>query len=355
LLAACSPAAAQTAAPPAQPSDTPFAPESSPTAQLATLTLGPTASPMPTETRPPLPTATAGAIQLFFPTYIPAEGAEYRPPLYPIPWALTAHDHFFFARPISATYPADPYADYTYGSIYFGPDSIHTGVDMPAPRGTDVMAAGPGTVVWSGIGLYSGSRYNVHDPYGIAVAIRHDFGYEDQPLFTIYAHLNDTFTAVGQWVNTGDVIGYVGSTGLTTGPHLHFEVRLGANDFWSTRNPELWMAPPLGYGVLAGRVMNTAGFLMDSQLVTVTSLDTQRSWYTYTYAKLTIHRDSYFDENVVIGSLPAGTYELNIPYGALNRKVTFQILAGQINSFSFQGRLGYQFGEAALPTPTPVP
>jgi hypothetical protein len=101
--------------------------------------------------------------------------------------------------------------------------------------------------------------------------------------------------------------------------------------------------------------LNTAGFLLDSHLVTVTSLDTKRSWFTYTYAKLTVHRDSYFDENVVIGSLPAGTYELNIPYGALNRKVTFQIVPGQINFFSFQGRLGYEFGEAALPAPTAVP
>jgi murein DD-endopeptidase MepM/ murein hydrolase activator NlpD len=226
---------------------------------------------------------------------------------------------------------------------------------MPAPRGSEVMAVGPGTVVWSGYGLFSGYSGYLQDPYGIAVAIRHDFGYQDQPLYTIYGHLNDTKVAVGQWVNTGDVIGYVGSTGHATGPHLHFEVRLGLNDFWSTRNPELWIAPPLGYGVLVGRVMNTAGFLMDSYLVTVTSQDTKRSWYTYTYPKLTIHRDSYYDENVVIGSLPAGTYELNIPYGALNRKITFQIIPGQVNLFSFQGRLGYQFGAAALPVPTAVP
>jgi murein DD-endopeptidase MepM/ murein hydrolase activator NlpD len=294
-------------------------------------------------------------MQIFFPTYILAEGAEYRPPLYPIPWALTAHDHFFFARPIAASYPSDPYADYTYGSVYFGPDSIHTGVDLPAPRNTEVMAAGPGTVVWSGIGLYSGSPYNLNDPYGIAVAIRHDFGYQDQPLYTVYAHLAESDVAVGQWLETGDVLGNVGTTGMTTGPHLHFEVRLGKNDYWSTRNPELWVAPPLGYGVLVGRIMNTAGFLLDSHLVTVTSLDTKRSWYTYTYAKLTIHRDPHFDENVVFGSLPAGIYELNIPYGSLNRKVTFEILPGQINYFGFQGRIGYQFGDSALPTPTPVP
>jgi murein DD-endopeptidase MepM/ murein hydrolase activator NlpD len=293
-------------------------------------------------------------MQLFFPTVIPAKGAEYRPPLYPTPWALSPYDHFYFAAPIAAAYPGDPIWDYRYGGIFFGPDIIHTGVDLPAPRGAGVLAAGPGTVVWAGIGLYSGSSYNLKDPYGLAVAIRHDFGYKDQPLFTVYAHMEDVDVIVGQWVNTGAVVGLVGATGMTTGPHLHFEVRLGENDFWKTRNPELWMSPPQGYGVLVGRVMSTYGQRLDSYYVFLKSLDTEKQYTVMTYGPQVVNSDSYYNENVVMGNLPAGVYELNIPYGALNRKANIQILPGQVTYFSFFGYSGYDFSLPPAPlTGTP--
>ncbi len=354
LSAGCAPVATPTLTPQPvplpsatpQPTDT-ASPTSTPeiATALPTETLPPPASATP----PPLPTATIGAIQLFFPTVIPIEGAEYRPPLYPVPWAISPYDHFYFARPIAATFPAEPEWDYSYGGIYFDPDIIHTGIDLPAPRGTDVLAAGPGTVVWAGMGLYSESPNNSEDPYGKAVAIRHDFGYKNQPLYTIYAHMDDIDVIVGQWLNTGDVVGKVGSTGMTTGPHLHFEVRLGKNDFFYTRNPELWIAPPQGYGVLAGRVMGTGGTPLDKYLVIVKSFEPKQEWDLYTYgSELTLNRDAYYNENVLLGNLPAGLYELDIPYGALNRKTTIQILPGQVTFFTFSGFNGYDF----TPPPT---
>jgi murein DD-endopeptidase MepM/ murein hydrolase activator NlpD len=154
---------------------------------------------------------------------------------------------------------------------------------------------------------------------------------------------------VGQWVNTGDVVGNVGSTGRTTGPHLHFEVRLGKNDFWSTRNPELWLSPPQGYGVLAGRVKSTYGEWLNSYLILLKSLDTKKQYSVKTYGPEAVNSDAYYNENVVLGDLPAGVYELIIPYGALDRKVNIQILPGQITYFSFYGFNGYDF------TPPPVP
>ena len=325
-------------------------PPSTPSIPISLPSKTPTA---PDATEAPLPfvTATLGSVQLFFPTFIPAEGAEYRPPLYPIPWALLPFDHFYFAAPIAATYPGDPIWDYRYGGIYFGPDVIHTGIDLPAPRWAEVLAAGPGTVVWAGIGLFSGSMYDLKDPYGLAVAIRHDFGYKDQPLYTVYAHMEEVDVIVGQWVDTGDIVGNVGSTGHTTGPHLHFEVRLGENDFWKTRNPELWVAPPQGRGVLVGRVTTTYGTLLDSFLIMLKSLDTEKQYSVKTYGLLTVNSDAYYNENVVLGDLPAGNYELNIPWGALNRKVNIQILPGQITYFSFQGYKLYDFA----PPPNPLP
>jgi murein DD-endopeptidase MepM/ murein hydrolase activator NlpD len=318
-----------------------------------------TATPLPTlesEAPPPLPTATIGAMQLFFPTVIPVAGAEYRPPLYPIPWAVGPHDHFYFAAPIAAAYPGEPIWDYRYGGIFFGPNIIHTGVDIPAPRGTSVLAAGPGTVVWASVGLYSGSTLNTKDPYGNAVAIRHDFGYQNQPLYTIYAHMDEIDVSLGEWLNTGDLIGKVGSTGMTTGPHLHFEVRMGKNDFFFTRNPELWLAPPQGEGVLAGRVMDKLKRPLFSHIIIMKNLKTDKAYNAYTYADQVANSDNYYNENVVMGDLPAGVYELNIPYGSFNRKVNVQILPGQITYFSFYGYDGFDFKlPESNPTSTPNP
>jgi murein DD-endopeptidase MepM/ murein hydrolase activator NlpD len=88
---------------------------------------------------------------------------------------------------------------------------MHTGVDWAAPRGTPIMAAGNGTIAYAG--WKSG--------YGKHIRIRHANGYE-----TSYSHM--TGFAAGSRENArvrqGQVIGYVGSTGLSTGPHLHYEV-----------------------------------------------------------------------------------------------------------------------------------
>jgi murein DD-endopeptidase MepM/ murein hydrolase activator NlpD len=310
--------------------------------------------PVITESIPSAPTSTLAALQLFFPTVIPVKGAEYRPPLYPTPWALTPHDHFYFAAPIAANYPGDPESDYLYGGIFFSPDVVHTGDDIPAPRGAEVLAAGSGTVIWAGIGLYSGSKNNLKDPYGLAVAIRHDFGYHDQQLFTVYAHMEEVDVVVGQHVDAGEIVGHIGATGMTTGPHLHFEVRLGENDFWKTRNPVLWMSPPQGYGVLVGRITSTYGTLLTQYTMRVKSLETGISFEINTYGPTTVNSDDYYNENLVLGNLPAGVYELNIPFGALNRIQNIQIFPGQITFFSFHGFNGYDFNPPA-DNPTPHP
>jgi hypothetical protein len=91
---------------------------------------------------------------------------------------------------------------------------LHEGIDWAAPTGTPVVAAGAGTI----------ARANVSDSYGNIVYIDHGGGMESR-----YAHL-DAFApgiAVGVTVTQGQLIGYIGTTGRSTGPHLHFEVRIG--------------------------------------------------------------------------------------------------------------------------------
>ena len=89
-------------------------------------------------------------------------------------------------------------------------------MDIGASRGSSVYAAAGGTVIHAG---WNGG-------YGNCVMINHGNGYT-----TVYGHMDSIAVAVGQTVAMGQVVGYVGSTGNSTGPHLHFEVRSSATAY----------------------------------------------------------------------------------------------------------------------------
>lgn len=309
-----------------------------------------------------IPSPVPDPLRFVFPSPGPAPVSAWRPPLYPIPWGLTPYDHFYFARAIGADQVNWPLAEYRYGGAFL-PDVIHTGVDIPAQRNTPVLAAGPGRVTWAGYGLYLGVK-DTSDPYGLAVAIKHDFGYQGDTLFTVYGHLNRVDVLKGQHVNTGDVLGLVGETGKVTGPHLHFEVRVGKNNFFGSRNPELWIAPPQGWGVLAARIKTTSGALLPDYLVTVSSKETGQVWRVNSYNKGRVNSDPYYRENLVLGDLPAGEYDIEIAYVGFAHNLDLQIIPGMVSYFSFQGRVGFSTelppppGEEFIPppgTPSTVP
>lgn len=296
------------------------------------------------------PAATPRPFSFVFPRQPAPAVSAWRPPLYPVPWAPTAYDHFFFQRPIAADKVNWPLGNYRYGGIFFE-NVVHTGVDIDAPKGTPVLAAGPGKVIWAGVGLYSGLD-NSNDPYGIAVAIRHDFGYQGNMLYTVYGHMARLDVARGQHVEAGEQLGLVGETGFTTGPHLHFEVRMGDNNFFATYNPELWMAPPQGWGILAGRVLNSGGLPVQQQTVVVRSKSTRQTWNVISYgAESGLNSDAYYRENLVIGDLPAGSYQLEAAYLGKTYQIDIEILAGLVNYFTFHGREGFSLG----PPPTETP
>ena len=100
---------------------------------------------------------------------------------------------------------------------------MHAGKDLAAPEGTPVVAALSGTVVSSGLA----------GGYGIAVEIEHDAPRRR----TLYGHLSEIYLRPGQRVRQGEVIGRVGSTGLSTGPHLHFELRRPQGGGWVAMDP----------------------------------------------------------------------------------------------------------------------
>ncbi|MFO6446619.1 M23 family metallopeptidase [Erythrobacter sp. NE805] len=87
----------------------------------------------------------------------------------------------------------------------------HQGIDLAAPTGTPVYATADGVV----------SRADLYSTYGLYISINHGASME-----TRYAHLSRLAVTAGDTVKKGDLIGYVGSTGRSTGPHLHYEVRV---------------------------------------------------------------------------------------------------------------------------------
>lgn len=89
---------------------------------------------------------------------------------------------------------------------------FHEGMDFTAPIGSDVYVTADGVV--------ENIENNVNRGYGNMVMIDHGYGYQ-----TVYAHLSSYKVKIGQHLRRGDIIGYVGNTGLSTGPHLHYEVR----------------------------------------------------------------------------------------------------------------------------------
>jgi murein DD-endopeptidase MepM/ murein hydrolase activator NlpD len=294
------------------------------------------------------PTPTLGPFQIELPSEHAPPVSGWRPPLYPIPWAISPNDHFYFARPIAADEINWPLASYRYGGVFFD-DVVHTGVDIDAPYGTQILAAGPGTVVWADWGLFLETPGAIEDPYGMAVVVRMDFGRNDQPLYSVYAHMSEIIAIRGQHVETGDVIGLVGATGATTGPHVHFEVRWAENSFHHTYNPELWMAPPEGWGVLVGRIADARNSPLKLVDVQVQNTASGISRLVRTYGGGAVNSDPYYQENMVLSDLPAGLYKVTFRWDNSEQQEWMRILPGQVTYFIYRGKEGFKLG----PPPTP--
>ena len=114
----------------------------------------------------------------------------------------------------------------------FGVRRFHSGTDVGAPLGTPVVATQSGRV----------SLADVAGGYGLMVVLRHN----DDTLESRYAHLSQLLVQAGEWVEQGEVIGLVGSTGNSTGPHLHFELRQLTENGWIALNPDSLLKQTLG-------------------------------------------------------------------------------------------------------------
>lgn len=122
------------------------------------------------------------------------------PPLFP-----TVEPRFVWPVRGSVSSPFGPRIHPIYGV-----PSFHTGIDLAVPEGTPVRAARAGTITYSGW----------ENGFGLLVVIYHGDGYE-----SYYGHLSKLLVSAGQSVSAGEIVALSGTTGLSTGPHLHFEVR----------------------------------------------------------------------------------------------------------------------------------
>lgn len=114
------------------------------------------------------------------------------------------------------TWPVPSYICISQGYGSYDMGSFHKGIDIAANYGSPIVAADSGRVIWAGYG-FSGSGYG---GYGNVVVIDHGNGYS-----SLSAHMSSVAVSAGQQVTKGQTIGYIGSTGDSTGNHCHFEIR----------------------------------------------------------------------------------------------------------------------------------
>lgn len=293
--------------------------------------------------------------QRFVPNAGPEAAVAERPPPMQVPLSIHPDDHYWLIRPLPSRSRNYDLEWYPFGNDVLNPNldpyRIHHGLDFPNETGTPILAASSGTVVHAG--PFPSPRNGVNY-YGNTVVIEHDWVWQGQAVYTLYAHTLELFVEAGDFVEQGQLIAGVGSSGEVSGPHLHFEVRVGQNVYGDARNPSLWIAPFEGMGTIAGRFVDSRGRFITTAPIKLRGVDVSlptRSQFTYHPA---VRPDDVFRENFVFADLPAGTYEVlltgtdNIQY---IREV--EVRPGQ-TSFVVVST-NFEFDPTSTPPPTPTP
>ena len=304
-------------------------------APTATLTAIPSHTPTPTPTHTPTPTST--------PTMTPTPSQTPPPTATATVTTRTPappSSHLLLDSPIGveAGEGHRPGSYFPYGATRGGRYHLHHGVDLANEAGTPVLAAAAGTVIVAGNDLET--VYGaLPDFYGNLVIQELDQRFQDQPVYLVYGHLSEVQVEAGDHLETGDVLGLVGMTGVAIGPHLHLEVRLGANEYEETRNPTLWLKPEPGQGVIAGSVLDAQGQPVPEAPVTFFHADDPNRWWrdTLTYAEIDVKnpgiqfgRDDELGENFALGYVPAGEYLVKAKIGERDYVQPVTVTPGEI-------------------------
>jgi len=237
-----------------------------------------------------------------------------------------------------------------YGYDAGGRYLLHNGVDSAEAMGTPVVAVSDGVIIVAGSDSNAlfGWRCNW---YGQLVVILLDETWQGQSIYALYGHVLNIVVQRGQQVRRGDLLAEVGFGGAATVPHLHFEIRIGENDFGSTRNPLLWLAQPQTRGSIAGRVIDPIGRPWQGVPVQVNALsDEFENHVTWTYLddpRNLVNPDETVAENFVISDLVPGEYEVMVfVQGQSYREITM-VSGGMLSTV--------ELVTEAFKTPTPFP
>lgn len=329
--------------------DVPTTPTYTPRSTVA-VTVWPTIAPLGTGIRP-------GDAELFRPLELDpnAPSNDWRPPPLPVPLSIHPDDHYWFIRPIPSGNRNFDLEYYPYGNDVlipqYYPYRVHHGLDFPNDTGTPILAASDGRVVHAGPLVSTRNGYNY---YGNTVVIKHDWQWLGQDVYTLYAHTLELFVTLNQDVQQGQLIAGVGASGEVSGPHLHFEVRVGENTYGHTRNPMLWIAPYEGWGTLAGRVVDRNGRYITNAKVTVTPQTVagpEREQRTY--LTNAVRPDDVWEENFVVGDLPAGRYTVLIDIEGTQYRHSVTVLPGRTNFLTIA--TNFTFVPTLTPTASSTP
>ncbi len=298
----------------------------------------PTITLMPTRSS----TSTPGARSTLLPTMAP-------PTVPPAPTSRPIVQHFLVGRPVapSAT-KLNPSWVYLYGTTEKGDLDVHHGEEFENPPGTPLYAVADGTVVTAGSDetpvcgddgkTVCGAAIYTGGFYGKLVVIQLAQAYKAQRVFALYGHMSRVGVKVGDKVKAGDPIGEIGATGVALGPHVHFEIRLGANDYAHTRNPVLWMTPLAGRGTLVGRYADARGNQFHGALVDIYRADGSLLLETETYGHdkwPPVNSDDEIGENFSVGDIPVGDYTVRINGQPLVQRVT--VVEGKLSFVELGG------------------
>ncbi len=232
---------------------------------------------------------------------------------------------FRLTRPVKDNIQAN--GSYLYGEPNINnPAYAHLGIDYSIRYDT-VFSASDGIVYF--VGYNPNDTINGYEPGGAGNYITIQSIWNNKNLFLLYMHLQKPLVSQGQQVLRGQPIAISGNTGNSTGPHLHFELRLGSVSYSSTRsrrNPELWCGIK-NMGAIYGKIPNAA----NNTRVDISPDPKPRPPYTtfsyaltYNFNDPYIGSDDIYQENYAIGDVKPGTYIITALNGLYKRIVTVQ-------------------------------
>jgi murein DD-endopeptidase MepM/ murein hydrolase activator NlpD len=251
----------------------------------------------------------------------------------------------WFRRPIERSDNAAIDQTYRYGSTMGGNFQQHQGVEFNNPDGTPVHAIGAGQVVYAGPA----------EAGALTVAIRHDTTIVGPTgarlrIYSVYYHNSSLQVKVGRRVAAGEVISRVGNTGRATNDHLHLEVHASPTDSVGaivdslqrfpayTTNPELWIEPLPGTGIVAGQVVDAKGeALPQARIYGIPKSEPAETPFSYaeTYGDKA-HSHPLYGEQFAVSDVAPGTYVLGTTIGGrkVYRRVTVE--AGKVTWVVFK-------------------